>query len=203
MLLGLLTKVPALLGPITGALTGINFSAVGVFFALLWKNIVTYWRFWVPAILIITNVGFGLGWSHEHELLVKEQLAHKTDIQNFKTEQAVATAKAVAEKSVLQKESKANADQADANYTNLYSQYRSVLLRYQANQSGAGSTDNHQLPSAQSGNGPGTSSEVSPAGTITITMDDANVCAINTARLQAVHDWAINPPKDGTANDEN
>lgn len=202
-LLSLASKVPGLLaGPVSQLVTGINLAQVlgnvVSFLKAVVNNVKTYWRFYLPVLLVLTQLGTAYGWYSTHNQLLKEKAAHQLDISKFKDAQKAADDKAQAEKSILQKESKANADQADASYATLYSQYRSVLLRYnQARSSATEQSDNHQLPPAQGGNGPSASTQV-PAGSITITLDDANVCAINTARLQAVHDWALNPPKDGT-----
>lgn len=195
ILLNLLSKAPAVLGPVTSAITGIPFGAIGNVLSNVWKNIAKNWRFYLPLLLIAIQLGTLYGWYHEHDSLLKEKAAHQQDINSYKAAQAAATDKAQSEKAILQKESKASADQADADYSTLYSQYRSVLLRYQAAQSRTGVPGDSQLPPAQSGNGPSASPQV-PAGSISITLDDANVCAVNTARLQAVHDWALNPPKE-------
>lgn len=207
-LLSLLTKVPGLLaGPVSQFVTGINVASllggVAGFFGSVFKNIKTYWRFYLPVALVASQLGTAYGWYNDHNLLMKERAAHQLDITNFKNAEAAATAQANREKSVLQKESKANADQADAKYSTLLAQYRANLVRYaqQATQSGAGQADHNQLPAASGSDGPSTSSQV-PAGggtaigaTIPITLDDAQVCAVNTARLQSVHDWALNQPK--------
>lgn len=190
-LLNILSKIPAVLTPL---LVGVNpLAALGS----LLSNIRKYWRFYLPLILVLLQVGTTYGWYRDHNLLMKEKAAHQQDIKDFKTAQTAANAQANAERAVLQKESKVNADQADAKYAVLLAEYRANLLRYKASQSGTQQTYHNQLPATQGSNGPSSGSEV-PADTITITMDDAQVCAVNTARLQAVHDWALNPPKDGT-----
>jgi len=204
-LLGLLSKLP---GIATQVFTGINFNqvfaAIGNFLGLAFTNIQKYWRFYLPVLMAVIMIGEGFGWSHEHTLLVKERTAHQQDITNFKKAQADANANAQAEKVILQKESKANADQADAKYSTLLAQYHANLLRYKASQGGTGQASNSELSPTQSGDGPSTGSELSAAvggnssGSLVISEGDAQICAVNTARLQAVHDWALNPPKDGT-----
>jgi hypothetical protein len=196
LLLSFATKIPMLFTPLAPLFAGFNIAA---FFGGLWSNIKKYWREWLIGLFVFTQLGTAFGWYHEHGLLAREKASHVKDINDFKTAQVLATAQANAEKSVLQKESKANADQADAKYTGLLAQYRANLLRYSASQSGTSTTHYSQLPTTQSGNGPSTGTDVSTStSTIQITIDDAQICAVNTARLQAVHDWAINPPKDGT-----
>lgn len=156
----------------------------------MWVSLLLkYWQ--IGLIVLVVSLEFGslTACNHEHNLLIKERLVHKQDISNFKNAQAVADANAQAIRLTLQKESKANADQADAKYSSLLSEYRANLLRYKADQSGPKQSSDHQLPAPEGGNGPGTGAEIS------ITLDDAQVCAVNTARLQAVHDWAVGLPR--------
>jgi hypothetical protein len=188
----LLLKIPALIQPLLGALTGLNFTAIGQVLDGVWLFIVKNWQIVVIVILLLTNAGTFWLYNHTNISLVKEKASHASDIASFKKAQADADSKAQAEKVILQKESKADADQADANYATLFARYKSSLLRYSANQSGTKSTSDNQLPSAQGGNGPSENTKLS------ITVDDAQICAENTARLQAVHDWAITLPKEAT-----
>lgn len=142
------------------------------------------------AILLITNVTTCSLWRSASNDLVKEHAAHTQTIQDFKTKQEVADARAQAIKETLEKEAKADAKQADANYANLLDRYNASLLRYKAAQSNTIRPDNYKLPTPQSGDRPGESTEFSDE--VIISMADAKVCAVNTARLQAVHDWAVN-----------
>lgn len=194
-LLALLPKIPGLLaGPVSQFVTGINIGQVLSTVGGIFQGALKYWRFILPVLLLLINAGAVYEWSNAHAALVAEQANHKADILAFTKAQADATAQANAERDVLKKEAKANADQADASYSTLLSKYKSSLLRYQARAaaSGTGQASDSQLPPAQSPDGPGTGAQVS------ISVDDANVCAVNTARLQAAHDWALNPPKDDT-----
>lgn len=200
-LLALLAKIPALLaGPVTQFFTGINVASVlggtAKFFVSAWANIKKYWRFYLPTLLVVSELTSLYGWHETHNSLMKEKAAHQLEITNFKKAQADADAKAQAIKATLQKESKANADQADAQYSTLLAQYRANLVRYQASQSGSKRSSNYQFSPAQSGDGSGSGPDIY-SGSLVISMDDAQICAVNTARLQAVHDWAIDPPKDG------
>lgn len=187
-LLGLLSKLP-------GLLTGIN---IGAMVTPVVDSVKKYWMFYLPVLLIALNCGTLYEWNHTSALLKTEKAAHSTDIANFKKAQADANTAAQAEKTRLDKESKASATKADAQYSTLLGQYRINLLRYQANQSGTKPTVNYQLPTPSSGYGPGAGTIISdvPGGVLSISLDDANICAINTARLSAVHDWAISLPKD-------
>lgn len=188
-LLALLAKIALVPGIIAAFFSGAFFSSV-------LKNIQTYWRFYLPAALVALNLFTFYGWNGEHTKLVQEHAAHTKDVNDFKKVQVEATAKADAEKAAVLKESKANADQADARYRTLLDGYRANLVRYKADQSRAGQTEYHQLPAPQSGNGPSPSADVPQASGLIISMADADVCAVNTARLQSVHDWATTLPKE-------
>lgn len=145
-------------------------------------------------ILLVTNMSTCNSLHNAQAALTKEKAAHVLDITNFKNAQTEANAKAAAAKAALIKEGRHEADQADQNYSALLKRYNANLLRYKASQSGSIRPGNYQLPTAQGGDGSSSSPEVSE-GQIVIDMGDAQICAVNTARLQAVHDWALALPK--------
>lgn len=188
-LITLLSKVPS---TTISLLTGINFNAIGKTLSLLGQNIIKYWYLWTIGLLICINLFTSWEWHRTADALVREKASHQKDIQDFKTAQTIANVKADAIRTALKKESQAHAEQADANYTGLLVKYHASLVRY-AHKSSPKQSDNYQLPTTQSSDRSGTSSDLPP--TIIITGEDAQVCAVNTARLQAVHDWAINLPK--------
>lgn len=138
----------------------------------------------------------GAGWAHTSNKLKDERAAHqetKTQheqiVQGFVDAQAEANRKAELKRQEIEKEAKRNAEQADQRYNNLYSKYRSNLLRYQQANPGDRSEPNRsELPTPEGSDRSGGSPEVP---TIVITFSDAEVCAINTARLQSVRDWAL------------
>lgn len=186
MLLGLLSKLPS---TAINIFTGINFSSI-------FANIAKYWYFYTIGVLIAVNLFFSYEWHHTSDLLTKEKAVHAQDIQNFKTAQDIANANAKAEQAALVKESKADAAQADANYSGLLFKYHASLVRYSTSQGASQQADHYQLPTPQGSDGPGSSTDLPKS--ITITGNDAEICAINTARLQAVHDWAIALPKEAS-----
>lgn len=188
--LGLLSKIP---GTMLSMFTGINFGAI---FSGIGSFLAKYWKECLVALLVLANVFTYHEWQVTSAKLVQEKAAHSHDISDFKSAQQVANANAIAEQKALEKESKADAAQADANYTTLLAQYHANLLRFSAGQSGTQQTNNHQLSTTQGSNGPSPGTDL--PFKITISGDDAQVCAINTARLQAVHDWAIALPKEVT-----
>ncbi len=160
------------------------------------NNLKSNWKVYAVLSLIALQAGTFYGWQHTNDLLVAERYAHTNDIINFKKAQQDANDNAQRIKQTLQQEAQANASQADARYANLLVQYRASIVRYQTAQSAASPTYYSQLPTPQGGNGPSASPVVpDSSSSISITLNDANICAVNTARLQAIHDWAINPPK--------
>lgn len=185
------------LGPlfdILGKVPGAILPGVGTFFTDLFANIAAHWQLWLVGVLIAGNIGTCWEWRHTDALLVKERAAHAADIASYKQAQATANLLAQTEKSALQKESKADADQADANYAGLAAKYHASLLRYSQTPGAASVPGNHQLQSPEGSDGPGASTDL-PA-TLVITGSDAQICAVNTARLQAVQTWAITLPKE-------
>lgn len=195
-ILALLSKVP---GTFLNLFAGINVNGViggvGNFFKALFANIKAHWAIWLVGVLIAFNFFSVWEWRSTDTKLVRERAAHAADVNAFKQAQREADTKAQMVRAVLLKESKANAAQADANYTTLASQYHASLLRFGAHQGHSGQSNHNQLSTPEGGNGPSSSTDLPP--TITITGSDAEICAINTARLVAVHDWAVSLPKDG------
>lgn len=191
ILLSLLSRIPSTaLSLFTGINFGSIFAGVGTFFKDMAASITKHWPLYLVGTLLLSNVFTAWEWNRTSASLTKEKAAHVADIASFKKAQAEADTKAQAERAVLQKESKANADQADANYTGLLAKYHSSLVRYSQGHPGStGKSYNYQLPTTQSSNGPSEGTEI--PSTITITGDDAEICAENTARLEAVHDWAV------------
>ncbi len=162
--------------------------------ALGWlKNIPLY--IWIIGLLVCSNLFTYTGWHLADSALKHERSVHMQDNLAFESGQMAADIRAQAIKDQLIKEAKANATQADANYANLLAQYHASLLRYQAHQGATKPADNHRLPTPQGGDRPGESTQLPETVNITITNEDAEVCAVNTARLQAVHDWAVTLPK--------
>lgn len=172
----------------------INFGMITPILNPIGSFIKKYWMYLLPVLLIGINCGTLYEWQKTQGQLKTEKAAHQLDVTTFKNAQAEANKKADAERDRLNKESKASATKADANYSDLLVKYRANLVRYQANQNSGSQSYSYQLPTAPSSDGPGASTDLPPG--VRISIDDANVCAINTARLTAVHDWAIGLPKE-------
>lgn len=182
------------MGPVGVFFSGLNvgsiISSILGFFVAIFNNIKKYWRFYLPVLFVSLQVLTAYGWYHDHYALKAEKAELQTEVNNVKAAQAAANAKAEAEKTQLKQESETKANAADQNYSSLLAKYKSSLLRYEttqgaSKQSNSGSTSS----SSESGNGPSSSTVIPEV--ITIPSSDAQICAINTARLQAVHDWAV------------
>lgn len=125
-------------------------------------------RIWlVAAALVLALV---VGWRLDH-LTLNNQLS--------KEKAARLTREAQAQAAKL--EYTQNAKAADGRYAELLAQYNANLVRYKQ----MSASSRSQAPAPQSGNGPSENSG------IYISVRDAEICTENTARLVAVHDWAL------------
>jgi hypothetical protein len=177
--------------PVLGS---IPFGPIFTFIGNVGKSMLKHPREWIIAGLLITNGGTYYMWQRTQDALVTEKAAHIQTIKTFKDAQEEANRKAKETKERLEKEAKANAEQADAHYATLLDKYHANLLRFKANQSASLGAGGGAYPATQGGNGPSGSPELSEEQII-ISLADAKICAVNTARLEAVHDWAIKLPK--------
>lgn len=144
---------------------------------------------YIVAALTLTSCLTSCGWNGTYKTLVKERAEHVQVVEQFKASQQKANRKAEAKRVELEVKGKINAKKADERYTTLLAEYRTNLLRFKANQSGSGKPNSGGVQSAEGGNRPGGSTQF-----LTISLEDAGICATNTARLQAVREWALDPP---------
>lgn len=142
----------------------------------------------VSALMAVGLVLMAFGWNGTHNTLVKERAQHELVVQQFKDVQTAANLKAEAKRKELEQKATEDAQEADKRYGNLLAEYRANLLRFKADQSGSSGPNSGGSKAPEGSPGSRTSSQLS---TITISMDDAGICAINTARLQAVREWAL------------
>lgn len=149
-------------------------------------NYINSWM--VSALLAVGLVLMAFGWSGTHNTLIKERALHQAEIKSFVDAQNEANIKAESVKRALEKKAIDDAKEADRRYGSLLAEYRANLLRFKASQSSPSGPSDSGNQAASSSSGPSTGTQFS---TIVITMKDAEICAINTARLQAVHDWAL------------
>lgn len=117
-----------------------------------------------------------------------EQEGRILDRTIYEKAQAEAANVAYEEKIKKDEENAKKAAQADADYNALLSRYNASILRYQASQTADRSTGSiHMSSTSTTSEGGNFSSENTE---ILITLEDAGICAENTARLGAVRNWA-------------
>lgn len=146
---------------------------------------------------------FGAVEHHQADKWAKLARQRAVTLAAIQTANASATLQATAAKEAKDAHNAKLAVQSDQTAADLRSRYDAAVMQLAAAQSRARGTD---LPgdadTAARGDGPGEGSGVSAAGStefgvgepvnpLTIGRDDALTCADNTARLQAVHDWAV------------
>lgn len=145
--------------------------------------------------LVAVSLGLGAGLfvtrlrlDSAKAAVVAEQNLRKADKANYERAQAQANARALQDKLEQEKKDRERADKADESYRDLLNKYNASLVRFKAAQ-GAASKQYPSGPTEASGSSDRSSSDTvfSP---VTITMEDAQICAENTAKLQAAHDWA-------------
>lgn len=151
----------------------------------------SHWRLLLGVGLILLLIVQTFRLQNTQAALEAERAGRTADRSEYRRAQAEATANALADARKKEAEDAKKANAADVRYADLSQQYRAAVLRYQAAQGTARQAD---LPSATespaSGDGPGGPALV-PQGSILIPQEDALVCATNTARLEAVREWAI------------
>lgn len=149
-----------------------------------------HWKLIGAAFLLLALITQTFRLSATEGALSAEKAGRQADLATYEKVQAQATADALSAKLKKDAENAQKAEQADQRYADLRARYDS-RLRAKAAQREAGSADmSISTESAESSDGPGRGA-VFPVGTILIPEDDAFICATNTARLQAVREWAL------------
>jgi hypothetical protein len=144
----------------------------------------------IGALIIILGLGAALGISraqldHVRRDLTIEQALHATDVANFKAAQAKADADWQAEIARVQADNRRKNDEADRQTAAARSDYLARVMRLPA-ATDPGLSFAGALPGADFSQGPD-----GPGGdTILLARSDVLICATNTARLGAAHDWA-------------
>lgn len=137
------------------------------------------------AALLVSNVGWYISYDLKSDALNKSKWAHAETILRY--DKAQKEAEALSLKAALEKERENNdkARKADEAYDTLMRKYNTSIVRYQAAQRTPSTID--LSSTSKTSDGSNTTSENTR---ILITISDAHICAENTARIQAVHDWA-------------
>lgn len=154
-------------------------------------SLLNEWKYLTIGGLTLLSVVLGYGWKHSSELRAAEKKVCQATIESYKQAQVFAEERIKTETERLRKEGEDRANEADKKYSELLATYRASILRYQANQSvprRAGDSTASNPPAITYE--PRESPKLS-GSTLTITLDDAQICAENTARLQSAHEWAL------------
>lgn len=140
---------------------------------------------------VVALVAASVGWyvtdlrlDHTKSLVQLEKQGRQLDRAIYEKAQVDAANKSL--EAVLKKEREdvEKAKQADEAYASLLNKYNASLLRYQASQRKANTIDMSSTSITSDG-----SNLTSESTSISITITDAQICAENTARLQAVKTW--------------
>lgn len=137
----------------------------------------------------------------DHRGYHRAEVKYKAEISDIKRNSAESEALAWRQKNDAEKRNRDIAQEADANDAALRSKYDAALLRLAKAQraaSQAGASPGPDLP--QGSDGPSGSSELPE--TLTISFEDAKICAVNTSRLETVHDFATSMLADQSKNSE-
>lgn len=151
----------------------------------------TYWREAIGGVLLVA-LAIALLSLHaarsERDVAIAGRAA---DRAAYVAARETARSNALAAAAKKDAENVKKADNADARYADLSAQYRTISLRYAAAQSATGRANLPASPKGtESADRPG-GLAVIPSGNILIPQADALICADNTARLQAAHEWAV------------
>lgn len=112
---------------------------------------------------------------------------HETDLARLRAAQALARAGQLAEIAALKDDLRRRKDETDRRSDRLHADYRDHVLRIAPAGAGADPAGAAAMPGAGAAGG----ADRSGADTLLLARDDALICAQNTARLQAAHDWAL------------
>lgn len=183
LVLKLLSSLTPLLFTFGNVIVG--FVAVPIF-----KSIQKHWVPWLIGVLLITNLTTGLLLYRSHEDLSTQKHKYEETVKSYKTAKEEAEDKVAEVTERLEKKAKIDAKQSDQTYAALLKRYNASLVRYKAAESlRSGASGGNASGAAAGGNGAGGNSEL-PAQ-LTISGDDARICAVNTAKLQSLQAWAL------------
>lgn len=121
--------------------------------------------------------------------LAVEKAVHETDIANFRAAQALANAMRLAELDQLKSTYRSIRDEADRHSASMLDGYHSLVMRLPAAPAGTDRGDaggGAALPHTGLSEGADR-----PGGdSVVLARADADICAVNTGRLEAAHAWA-------------
>jgi hypothetical protein len=145
----------------------------------------------IGALLILAALGLALKLQtvrldRTREALAMEQALHETDIANFRATQARASADWQAEIARTTARNRRLTDDADRQADADRASYLDRVLRLPATAAHSGAAGAAAMPGAGAPQG----ADGRGRDTVLLARSDALICAANTARLSAAHDWA-------------
>lgn len=150
----------------------------------------SHWRLLVSVGLILLLIVQTFRLQNTQAALEAERAGRTADRSEYRRAQAEATANAIADARKKEVEDAKKADAADVRYADLSQQYRAAVVRYQAAQGRAGKPDLRKTTEGSTSSDRSGGPTIIPQGSILIPQEDALICATNTARLEAVREWA-------------
>jgi len=151
----------------------------------LWDRL----RDYVTLGLFVGLVAVTILWRFSVGDLALEKEGRLRDQETYQSAQSAAEAKALRLKQEQEKKDRDKQEAADSNAAALRSKYDGILRRYAEAQRTISRTNlPGSSPTPEGSNGPGTSAVLPDS--LTIPYKDAEICAENTARLEAVQKWA-------------
>ncbi len=157
-------------------------------------SIQTYITVGLGATTLVAGIGWyttGLKLDTARQEVKTCAAERKADKESYRAAQEAAAKKSTQEALNKERENAKQAQKSDARYAELRSKYDASILRYkqlQTNKRPAAEINLSSTSSSTDG-----SYSYSDSSTISITIKDAGICAENTARLQAVQEWATGP----------
>ncbi|MBT2186176.1 hypothetical protein [Sphingobium nicotianae] len=145
----------------------------------------------LASLVVIVALGLTLMAQSHRIATLRGKLAiemgqHETDLANVRAAQAKANADHLAEIDRLQSTYRSMKDEADRQTDRLADDFTARVLRFPAGTTAPGRADHAAVPGARTPEGP----DGSGRDSILLARDDALICAKNTARLSAAHNWA-------------
>lgn len=158
----------------------------------VFKTFVSKYLIYALAAMAAVN---GAGWyitslklETTKQQVVAEQNGRKADQASYKAAAAEAKAKNLEEVKKINEQNDRKAEVSDDRYDALRKLYDANLVQYARDQATKRNSGTVQLSSVSTTTGGGyTTSESSE---ISISFEDAGICAENTARIQSVKEWA-------------
>lgn len=155
-----------------------------------WNNIRNY----VTVFALVGMTVCYIGWDNTSKELETQVALRAADRANYEAEQSEYEARALEEKMEIERINNERVQEAEANYESVLAGYRNSLRVYQSRESARSTSSRSDLPGpapiTEGSDGPTPDPGV-PTEYLTISYADADICAINTARVVATYNWSL------------